>query len=341
MLVRIHSPHEYFYELHPHSSQSSVPLSSQKCTADLTELVDEAYTSAMLAEALPVDLECLDVQITPVWKEEPLVGAIAVSLGSDGGPALWSGEFQSGPWERKGQRRAAQLREEHVTAPDEPVRGTLLAVAEPGSPLPAPVLRTPVITDATLEDCSVRDLQSKQPDPDRPILLNARVVQDALRMCRDADVLEAGGAVLGRLVRLPEPLPGCRTRITTILTSIVEDPRHEGAASQLAFSPAALADAQQMCALRGLGERVLTVFHSHGWSNRCGNCNQNASCPLFESAPSVQDYEQLLGQLLPSKDTVLPIAGRKLGAPVRQPVLQVHAWRGGQMQPHNWGTYED
>ena len=61
---------------------------------------------------------------------------------------------------------------------------------------------------------------------------------------------------------------------------------------------------------------------------------------MAEANPSLQDY-QLLESLFPSKSTLMPIAGRKLGEPGRRPVLQIHAWRGGQMQPIPWQEYTD
>jgi hypothetical protein len=61
---------------------------------------------------------------------------------------------------------------------------------------------------------------------------------------------------------------------------------------------------------------------------------------LAEAVPSLQDY-RLLATLFPSKSTLMPIAGRKLGAEERRPVLQVYAWRGGEMRPIRWRMYHD
>jgi hypothetical protein len=101
-----------------------------------------------------------------------------------------------------------------------------------------------------------------------------------------------------------------------------------------------LAEAAQIADLRGFGETVQTVYHTHGWKNSCGRCNESPDCPLAECNPSLQDY-QLLETLFPSKTTLMPIAGRKLGTPGRRPVLQIHAWRGGHMQPIPWTQYVD
>jgi hypothetical protein len=176
-------------------------------------------------------------------------------------------------------------------------------------------------------------------EPDRPVLVSARLAADAVRRCEEAGNDEAGGAVLGKLIRLPQPLPGTKTRIVTVLTSLVEDSRHQGKASEFRFSPAGLAEAARIGDLRGLGESVLTVFHSHGWSPDCRNCDPKARCALAEASPSLQDYEML--SLFPSKGTLMPIAGRYPGVQGERPVLRIHAWRGGQLQAIGWQQYAD
>jgi hypothetical protein len=162
-----------------------------------------------------------------------------------------------------------------------------------------------------------------------------------LKLTVEAGTSEIGGAVLGKMVRLAEPLPGTTTRVVTVLSACVPDARHIGSLSLLTFSPEALADADQVAQLRGLGETVITVYHSHGWGTGCGKCNDNEQCVLAEcTLVSVQDYQMIDG-LVPHRSTVIPIAGRKLGAEERGPVLEIHAWRGGQMRPIRWQRYVD
>jgi len=55
---------------------------------------------------------------------------------------------------------------------------------------------------------------------------------------------------------------------------------------------------------------------------------------------SLDDY-QVLESMLPGKATLMPIAGRKLGAPGRRPVLEIHAWNGGKMLPIAWQRYAE
>jgi hypothetical protein len=203
-----------------------------------------------------------------------------------------------------------------------------------------PPLASPPVVDESLESLGVRKLGAGSLVADRPVLVNRRVVEDGIRRCIEAGVNEIGGAVLGSLVRLAEPLPGTTTRIVTVLSTIVEDPRHVGQPLRFNFSPEGLAEAARIGDLRGMGETVQTVFHTHGWGSNCNNCNQSATCALAECNPSLQDY-QLLETLLPSKTTLMPIAGRKLGEAERRPVLQLFAWRGGELKAIRFQEYED
>ena len=109
----------------------------------------------------------------------------------------------------------------------------------------------------------------------------------------------------------------------------------------LHFSSQALAEAQQVAHMRGLNEEVITVFHSHGWGTGCDRCNESSTCALPScSFVSLQDYE-VLESMFPGKSTVMPIAGRKLGAPPGKPILEIHGWSGGGMRPLRWATYSE
>lgn len=339
MNVEVESRYEYHCDLRPQPDLAAMPLSSQRVTNSLREIIAEHITNGILAGVLPARPESVRVRISPRWKEAPLVESLEIEATAEG--STFSQIFDSGPWVRASQQRLLELREEGSLGEKQLAYRMLLATANGASSFTPPLLEPPVIEDATLAECGVRSIDEGALVPDRPVLVNRRFATDAVRMCEEADSLETGGAALGRIVRLPEPLPGAQTRITTILSAIVADPRHFGSETRFHFSPEALAEAQQMGRLRGLGERVITVFHTHGWSNRCGNCNENTACPLAESNPSLHDYDQLLAQAFTAKSTLLPIAGRKLGVQGRRPVLQVHAWRRGEMRPIRWSTYED
>ena len=114
-----------------------------------------------------------------------------------------------------------------------------------------------------------------------------------------------------------------------------------GQPGQFTFSTDALVHASNIGNLRGLGETVLTALHTHGWGSGCDRCNSNAGCLLPQCTEiSAQDYT-MMETLFPSKGSLMPIAGRRLGAPGQQPVLEIHAWRGGVLRRIRWRHYRD
>ena len=342
MNVLIENGHRYFCQLRADLDLSSLPLASDDATASLAELLDETYNRGVLADRFPADVESIRVAIRPIWAEPPLVARVQIELTADNGQAAsyWL-EFEDGPWVRQSLLRAQQLRAEDSLGPGQRVYRALVAV--PSSDLPPlalPPLQAPAIHHQSLEDFGVRRLGAGELVPDRPVLVNARLVDEAIRSCEEAGLNETGGAVLGKILCLGEPLPGTTTRIVTVLSAAIEDPRHVGGRNLFTCNPDALAEAARIGEIRGLGESVVTVYHTHGWSPSCRRCNQNAQCPLVECSPSLQDYT-FAAALFPSKSALMPIVGRKLGEQGEHPVFRIHAWRGGEMRAIRWQAYHD
>jgi hypothetical protein len=346
--INLRNTYTFYHELRSQPDASGIPLSSINVTGDLAELIEEAYTSCVLAEQFPGDLNEIDVKITPYWTTEPSVGEVEIRLaaGSNGSPTHGGGQisarrrFDSGPWVRSTQKIVQQLREEGTLAEDKAAYQLLTAIkpkVAAQSQFTVRPLQPPPIARQSLSELGVRERTQGSLVPDRPVLVNTRFVNEAIELCAAAGPNETGGAVLGKVIQLPEPLPGVQTRVVTVLTTLLTDPRHSGSMTRFQISPEALAEAAEVADLRGMGESVLTIFHSHGWG--CGECNQKLGCPLAECFPSLHDYE--LESLFPTKALLLPIAGRKQGAAGRRPVLQIHAWRGGQMKPIRWQNYVD
>lgn len=331
-------------ELYRDSAATGVPLSSTDISEHLPDLLEEAWISGVLAGVLPETPDGLSARIEPVFARDAIVERIRVQLrsGRNGAAAEHVVEFSGGRWNRTRHQRLQQLREEGTLASDQTAFHTIVALpARDAPPVAAPVLQSPPIIEGTLEQFGVRNVQAGELTPDRPLLVNARLEAEALAACRAAGARETGAAVLGAFVRLPARLPNTSTCIVTILNAMIEDPRHVGQVNEWSISPEALDDSARIADLRGLGETVVTVVHSHGWSNDCGNCNENANCPLAEcTLVSLSDY-QVLDTLFPGKATVMPIVGRRLGAPPKQPVMAMHAWRGGEMRPLRYQRYTD
>ncbi len=340
MDLTIRNEFRYFGELYSTSQPTGTLLASHDATAGLGELVDEAYMRAVLAEQIPGDASSIEVSLAPRWKEEPVVDTVEVVMTADGASA-YTQRFPSGPWARQAQLQAVQLRREGTLGQNDTAYYALTAVKNGGGTgLKVPPLQAPPVIAQSLEQLGVRRLGEGGLVPDRPVLVNQRLADDGVTLCEKAGLSETGGAVLGKIVRLPEPLQGTTTRTVTVLTSLVEDERHVGKEASFEISPEGLQRAATIADLRGLNERVVTIFHTHGWSPRCGNCSRSDACPLPRCSVSAQDYI-LLQTLFPAKDTLMPISGRKLGAQGDRPVFRLFAWNGGEMRSIRWQSYFD
>lgn len=316
------------------------PLHHEDVTADLADLVDEAVTRGVLAGHLEPGSAPAAITIGPEWTVEPVVDRIRVAVAA-GTVAPYEAEFREGRWTRRAVETLRRLRAEERLTEDDKAYVRVVALRDANATLELSPVQVPEVTDQPLAELGVRELGSGELDPDRPVLVNARAVDEILERTVEAGFAETGGGMLGKIVRLPEPLEGTRTPVVTVLTAGVADGRHEGAPGRLSFSAEALVDAARIAELRGRGEAVLTAYHTHGWGKDCNECNHSAACAL----PSVElvsaDDYQVLDSLFPAKSTVMPIAGRRLGAAGKRPVLAIHAWSGGAMRPVGWRTYTD
>lgn len=337
-------PFDFTLELTREPHLGAAALRRELVTGCVVELASEAFTCAVLAGSLPAEPSALQFRFTPLWREEPLVEGIEVELRAELAGRTWVDvqRFTQGRWLRIAEQVLLDLRAANALAAEELVYPLLYAERRHAPrELSLPMLVAPEITEQELAELGVGELEPGAFTPDRPVLVSARMLEEILALTEAFGLAETGGAALGKLVRLPCPLPGTTTPVVTVLTACLGDERHDGAPSRFTFSPEALCAADQVAALRGFGERVLTVFHSHGWGTGCAECNQREQCALPQcTLVSLDDY-RVLETLFPSKATLLPIAGRKFGASGRRPVLEMHAWRGGSVRPIQWRTYRD
>ena len=340
--VTVECPYEFSLELRAPRA-AGVPLHREGIQLDLPALVDETLTRGVLADLLPAEPEEVHVEIVPLWASQPDVGDIEVTLKIRGSSvATHSQRYRSGRWVARVPVLEQMLRSEGTLGEKEAHLVLLAESSRGGSTgLHLPPLRGPHIVAGTLEECGVQELGEGSLVPDRPVLVSDRLVANALEATRTAGVAETGGGVLGQIVRLPEPLPGTSTTVVTVLSALIQDPRHVGQPGQFTFSTDALVHASNIGNLRGLGETVLTALHSHGWGTGCDRCNTNTGCLLPQCTEiSAQDYT-MMESLFPSKGSLMPIAGRKLGAPGQNPVLEINAWRGGVLRRIRWRHYRD
>ena len=343
MQVTTDFPFELFSELSVAPELGATAIHRESVQSDVAELVEEAFVGGVLADALPADVGGLHIEVTPVWDQEPRAGALNVRITEQGGEGRSiTRRFETGRWMRRAQAKTWQLAAEGTLEEGVRTYVHLLAECRDGSPgLSLPPLQAPTITEQSLDDFGVRELGGGELCPDRPVLVNDRMLEEILRHTEEAGAEETGGGTLGKMIQLDQPLSGTSTRIVTVLSASLVDTRHNGAVARITFDSAALQEAAQVAQLRARGETVLTAFHTHGWGTECGQCNQNERCALPSATHVSLDDYQVLECLFPSKATLMPIAGRKLGAQGTRPVLEIHAWRGGRMVSIPWRTYRD
>lgn len=305
---------------------------------DQIDLVDEVFADGVLSGRLPDRYDDAEAAVAPVWTEGDAVGEleVAVRVRAAGREHRHGYRCTAERWSRTAEVRRQALVAAGRLAEEETLRWSVTARRD-GEPScrRLPPLSVPPWVDGPLEEHGIRLPPEWSPDPARPVLLERRLVLEILQGTMDGGYNEAGGAVLGKIVRLPEPLPGTETRLVTVLTAGVSDGRHRGTPGRLHFDPQALIDAAAEARRRGRGESVLTAWHSHGWSAGCRHC-QRPDCPLpHVGQVSVDDY-RVLESLFPSKATLMPIAGRLPGADGDRPALIVYRWHGGVLRPLVW-----
>ena len=327
MRVELEGNHDLYLELRSDAADG-VPLLSRCVTSDVVDLAEETYLRGVLGERLPLEYTSLRAKLKPVWATEPLVRDLELTLTAETprGAQSYTQHFTAGRWVRTAEAARLTLIEEGTVGEDSVVFRALRAVPRREPPeVEMPPLEPPLVAAESLEEYGVRRLGAGELVPDRPVLVSRRMTADILERTERAGTNEAGGAVLGKILWLAEPLPGAATRIVTILSVGLTDDRHVGDAGSFRFNPEALAEAAEIARLRGRGEAILTTWHSHGWSPRCANCIKEACGFPGANLVSADDY-QLLESLFSSKATLLPIAGRRPGSQAERPVMMIHHW---------------
>jgi hypothetical protein len=207
---------DFFTELSTDPGLGALPLHREAVQGDVADLVEEAFVTAVMAERLPSEVDELDVVVTPVWDRAPRAEAVDVTLTErGGGRRSLKRRFESGRWMRTAQERTLQLASDGVLSEGATAYVHLLAEARSSEPLPLPLLQTPVITTQSVEELGVCDLGSGKLCPDRPVLVNDRMVDEIVHQAELAGARETGGGALGKMIRIEEPLPGTTTRHVT------------------------------------------------------------------------------------------------------------------------------
>lgn len=342
MLGSIETQFDIHLELRLPGGEGAAPMVRRCVTDDVADLAEEALIGGMLSEKLPIDGDGVRVAVEPVWAAPPAIRGleVAVTVTEGGREHTYRRRCSAERWDRTAVAQRQDLIRQGRLAEDAVAHSAVVAVPrhQPLS-MKLPPLSAPRIVDGGLEPWGIRRHGDDGLDADRPVLIHLGLLADILQRTINAGCNETGGAVLGKLVRLPRPMPGTNTRIVTLFSAGVADDRHVGAPGVLRFNPQALAEAALLCQRRAQDEAVLTVWHSHGWSAKCGHC-QKRDCPLpHVGQVSLDDY-QVFESLFSSKAALMPIVGRLPGASGRLPAMILYRWRGGVMRPAGWQIYE-
>ena len=256
MRASTHCPYSFFMEIGTEPEPGGTMLHRESIQDDLGDLVDEVFVTAILADALPEDPVELHVEVAPVWREEPWAEAVLVTAcpRGDGSPAF-ARRFETGRWMRRAQGIALRLESEEAIPKGATAYVYLLAERSATAvDTRLPALLPPFVEEQSLEDLGVMELGGGSLCPDRPILVNQRMVDEILDHTERAGSSETGGGTLGKMIRLPEPLPDTTTRVVTVLTASLTDDRHVGELARFTFDPEALHEAARIADLRGRGE---------------------------------------------------------------------------------------
>lgn len=332
-----------YLELRATASLDDVPLHRECVTGDVAELAEEAYVRGVLAGGLPEHGALLRAEVKARWSVQPLIRELEVSITAETpqGARSYKQSFTSGRWVRSAEAARRALAEEGVAGEEVTVYRALVGVPQREPPLAEiPNPQAPRIADQGLEEYGVRRLGAGALSPERPVLINRRMIADMIQRTESAGANEAGGAVLGKILRLKECLPGTSTPVVTVLSAALFDGRHVGGPASFRFSPDALAESAHIVELRNQGEAVLTAWHSHGWSAECSRCRKEA-CTLPNATQVSPDDYRVLESLFSSKATLMPIVGRSEGQQREHPAVMVHHWCNGAMRPLRWQEYED
>jgi len=298
---------------------------------DFEPMVRSAHLSAMRRGSLAASTRVPDSRILPVAcpeRGEPYVSGFEVLL--DGAEPC---SFPISVLEDQISRESVALVEKELMLAGDrfdyrlcayrfedpleatPVSGDGLVLDAAGGTLPVSDVRLP-------PDC--RSSQAAMFGNDVPVLIRQHLIDEAVALSQAAGGLEAGGVLLGRLLREPE-LPDLVVEVTALL------PAHGATSTRtsLHFSPEVFAEFERLLALRNeTGEHMVGWYHSHPFF--CRKCPQDSRdlCPFrtaFFSQADCDVHRTLFPQAY-SLALLISDLGRA------EPSVDLFSWRNGTIQ---------
>jgi proteasome lid subunit RPN8/RPN11 len=314
-------------------------------TVDWLPAIEYAHFAGIRAGALPAATAPPPSRLDPIWEADsgpPFVTGVRVGFEVDGGvpftadvPSAYfnaAAREASAAYVKDGRLEGGQNFRYRVTAfpvdapaAEAPAQGSGLEIE--AVPQPLAVLDTPIarfLDEALLIGHDDAD--------DMPVFVPHRLLEETRHRVREADDVEIGGVLLGRLHRDPTR----RDVLFVELTAQLPAHHTHGNAAKLTFTPDTWAAARDALALRNDGESILGWYHSHpDWCKNC-DADRQAVCPLrgiFFSADDVAVQRTVfprayhLGLLLSNRPAgIIPaLFGWRFGSVVARSFHLLHA----------------
>jgi hypothetical protein len=288
--------HRYVLEMY---GEGSSALGRTPVTVDWLPAVEYAHFAGIRAGALPAATVPPPSRTEPIWDPgsgPPFATGVRVAVDADSVmpftadvPTAYfnaAARDASAEYVKDGRLQAGQTFRYRLTAfpvdtpaVEAPARDCGLEVEAVPQPL--------AILDTPIEQFLDEALPVGQDDPeDMPVFVPHRLLEETRHLVREANDVETGGVLLGRLHRDTTRRDVLYVELTAQLPA-----RHtRGEATKLTFTPDTWAAARDALALRNDGESIQGWWHAHpDWCKNCDPDRQNV-CPLrgiFFSADDV------------------------------------------------------
>jgi proteasome lid subunit RPN8/RPN11 len=278
--------------------------------------------------------------VLPVWHEtlgEPYIGGFRVALAPNGEPEF-SVDFPNSYFKKLADAASAQLVASGKLEAGESYLYCVLAYPRPrdeaaeggpGSAVQEMPPELPIKTGDLADYLARSTTGGEQKDGDMPVFIPQRLLTEALALAGDAGPHETGGVLIGNLHR-----DEAEGTLFLVATAQIPAKHTQAESASLTFTADTWADAQAAIRLRGTDETMIGWFHSHPVKEWCKECDPEKAknCTLFDSIFSATDEGLHRTMFSRGWNVALLISDM----PARDPVVSLHGWRQGIIEPRGY-----
>jgi proteasome lid subunit RPN8/RPN11 len=173
---------------------------------------------------------------------------------------------------------------------------------------------------------------------DLPVLLNRRLIDDAVLEARAHPDQEVGGILLGRLNRDPED-----GSVYLHITGLVPAESTEATVTSVTFTPETFAQAREVIDLRGEGEIVVGWMHSHPFCF-CAECPVPAPQECIRKILFYSRDDEFLMELAFSRPFMVGLLAAiepRLEPALGHPGVRLYGWNHGEIQARGFPVLID